>query len=188
MPATTTLKHQKLQLLADPLSSIQNISHCLPQPDGDESLIGATASSRPTSQLSPTTKTTSSSSSSTCHSSKNDKNPFIIYTDGACQGNGKEGARAGVGVYYGKNDPRNISTFLEGERQTNQRAELTAIKLALDGIVNNSGACDSYIIKSDSNYCVRGLNTHLKNGRIKDGWTVKMNQWQIETYGDRSIN
>ena len=156
-------------------SSIQNKSHCLPQPDGDESLIGATASSWPTSQLSPTTNTTLSFSSSACHSSMNDKNPFIIYTDGACQGNGKKGARADVGVFYGINDPRNISTFLEGKRQTNQRAELTAIILALEGIVNKPGTCDSYIIKSDSNYCVRGLNTHLKKWKNK-GWLNSKNE------------
>jgi len=29
-----------------------------------------------------------------------------IYTDGSCRGNGQKGAIAGVGVYFGKNDPR----------------------------------------------------------------------------------
>jgi len=175
-------------------SSTQNISHCLPQLDGDEfSLVGATASPGPSSQLSPTTKTTSSPSSSACHSSKNGKHPFIIYTDGACQGNGKEDARAGVGVFYGRNDPRNISAPLKGKHQTNQRAELTALKSALEGIVNkpDSFACDSYdwnttkksktsasattrkkqvvIIKSDSNYCVTGFKTWLTIWK-KKGW------------------
>lgn len=31
---------------------------------------------------------------------------LIIYTDGSSLGNGKVGARAGVGVYFGKDDPR----------------------------------------------------------------------------------
>ena len=30
----------------------------------------------------------------------------IVYTDGACQGNGKVGAIAGIGVWWGQNDPR----------------------------------------------------------------------------------
>ena len=47
-----------------------------------------------------------------------------IYTDGACRGNGTPHARAGYGVYYGPNDPRNISERLSGA-QTNNRAELT---------------------------------------------------------------
>ena len=150
------------------------------------------------SQLPPTTKTTPSSSSATCHSSKNDKNPLIIYTDGACQGNGTEDARAGVGVYYGKKDPRNISTSLQGKRQTNNRAELTAIKLALEGILNIHGksACDTVwtttkinkttasattrkkkiiTIKSDSEYCQKGLKIHLPKWKHK-GWLNSKNE------------
>lgn len=51
--------------------------------------------------------------------------PIVVYTDGACEGNGQIGSEAGVGVYFGDNDPRNVSEPLEGEKQTNQRAELT---------------------------------------------------------------
>ena len=102
-----------------------------------------------------------------------------------------------MGVFYGRNDPRNISTSLQGKHQTNQRAELTAIKLALEGIVNKPGACESYnwsttktsktsasattrkkqviIIKSDSKYCVTGLNTWLKNWK-KRGWLNSKNE------------
>jgi ribonuclease HI len=32
--------------------------------------------------------------------------PLKIYTDGSSLGNGKLGAVAGVGVYFGPNDPR----------------------------------------------------------------------------------
>src|SRR5690606_36998807 len=32
--------------------------------------------------------------------------PLTIYTDGSALGNGKNGARAGVGVYFGPNDSR----------------------------------------------------------------------------------
>ncbi|KAJ3943793.1 uncharacterized protein N0V96_006726 [Colletotrichum fioriniae] len=55
-----------------------------------------------------------------------------IYIDGASAGNGTPSARAGVGVYFGPNDARNISEPLEGESQTNQRAELTAVLRALE--------------------------------------------------------
>ncbi|KAK8200000.1 RNase H domain-containing protein [Phyllosticta capitalensis] len=55
-----------------------------------------------------------------------------IYTDGSSLGNGKKGAIAGVGVFFGPLDERNVSTALAGPRQTNQRAELTAIQRALD--------------------------------------------------------
>ncbi|GME27021.1 ribonuclease h [Neofusicoccum parvum] len=55
-----------------------------------------------------------------------------IYTDGSSLGNGKKGSVAGVGVFFGPLDKRNVSEGLAGPRQTNQRAELTAIQRALD--------------------------------------------------------
>ncbi|KGY15448.1 hypothetical protein PABG_11761 [Paracoccidioides brasiliensis Pb03] len=59
--------------------------------------------------------------------------PLRIYTDGSSLRNGRMGAKAGVGVYFGPGDKsRNVSEPLKGSRQTNQRAELTAIIRALD--------------------------------------------------------
>ncbi|KAJ1712215.1 ribonuclease H [Aspergillus flavus] len=56
-----------------------------------------------------------------------------IYTDGSSLKNGRALASAGVGVYFGPGDnSRNVSEPLKGSRQTNQRAELTAILRALD--------------------------------------------------------
>jgi len=55
---------------------------------------------------------------------KSSQTPIVVYVDGACQGNGTASARAGYGVYFGPNDPRNLSEPLVGV-QTNQRAELT---------------------------------------------------------------
>ncbi|KAL1955643.1 hypothetical protein VTO42DRAFT_8376 [Malbranchea cinnamomea] len=55
-----------------------------------------------------------------------------IYTDGSAFKNGRLGARAGVGVYFGPGDNRNVSEPLKGNRQTNQRAELTAILRAVE--------------------------------------------------------
>jgi hypothetical protein len=31
---------------------------------------------------------------------------LVVHTDGACPNNGKHGARAGIGVWYGPDDPR----------------------------------------------------------------------------------
>ncbi|KAG1681862.1 Ribonuclease H1 [Nymphon striatum] len=46
-----------------------------------------------------------------------------VYTDGACQDNGKPKARAGIGIYWGPDHPYNTSARLPG-RQTNNRAEI----------------------------------------------------------------
>ena len=54
----------------------------------------------------------------------------IVYVDGSCFDNGYSGARAGAGVYFGENDPRNIAAPVPGA-QTNNRGEVLAISLAL---------------------------------------------------------
>jgi ribonuclease HI len=56
------------------------------------------------------------------------KDTIIAYTDGACSRNGQKGSAAGIGVYFGPNDPRNLSEPLTGTKQTNQRAELMVCK------------------------------------------------------------
>jgi ribonuclease HI len=65
--------------------------------------------------------------------SRNKKSSMLkVYTDGSALSNGREGSKAGVGVWFGEEDERNISEPLEGPRQTNQRAELTAILRAVN--------------------------------------------------------
>ena len=59
-----------------------------------------------------------------------------VYTDGACVDNGKPYARAGYGVYFGKNDSRNVSESYKG-LQTNNVAELLAIIKAMTILKEN---------------------------------------------------
>ncbi|KKA30921.1 hypothetical protein TD95_004815 [Thielaviopsis punctulata] len=77
-------------------------------------------------------------------------NHVQVYTDGSSRGNGRVGAAAGVGVYFGPNDPRNVSERLSGEPQTNQRAELTAILFALQRVPVNR----KILIITDSQYSI----------------------------------
>ena len=51
---------------------------------------------------------------------------YYVYTDGACSNNGKKNALAGIGIYFGVDDIRNVSKRIEG-KQTNNAAELSAI-------------------------------------------------------------
>lgn len=74
-----------------------------------------------------------------------------VYTDGACAKNGRAGACAGYGVYFGQDNPYNISAPLK-ENPTNQRAELTAVLEAMKvtlahGLVADGG---QLIIYTDS--------------------------------------
>ncbi|KAH3943176.1 hypothetical protein HBI70_194600 [Parastagonospora nodorum] len=88
-----------------------------------------------------------------------------VYTDGSALGNGKVGAVGGVGVYFGPNDSRNISEPLRGSRQTNQRAELTAVARALDHIPIDRSA----LIHTDSNYSIKCLTEWFQKWE-KNNW------------------
>jgi len=79
---------------------------------------------------------------------------ILVYTDGACSNNGSVGAKAGVGVFFGEGDPRNLSQRVAG-KQTNNTAELTAI-ISVNVILREHIASGGRVtIYSDSQYAIR---------------------------------
>ncbi|CAG8793802.1 7698_t:CDS:1, partial [Gigaspora rosea] len=63
---------------------------------------------------------------------ENETSKLKVWTDRYCENNGKKNALGSIGVFFGNNDPRNLSERLPGERQTNNRAELYAAIRALE--------------------------------------------------------
>ena len=89
----------------------------------------------------------------------------VAWTDGACSNNqSKKSAKGGVGVYFGPNHALNISEPLTGMKQTNQRAELTAVIRALETYRD----ADMYII-TDSLYAINGATAWIKKWK-KNKW------------------
>jgi ribonuclease HI len=82
------------------------------------------------------------------------KSDHCVYTDGSCSNNGSQHAAAGIGVYFGERDPRNISQKVVG-RQTNNTAELSAIIEALKALMPALEAGENATIVSDSEYAIR---------------------------------
>lgn len=99
-------------------------------------------------------------------STDNNTNIITVWTDGGCLKNGKKGAIAGVGVFFGDNDIRNISEKLPGVVQTNQRSEIQAIVRALEILHNNKNKIE---IVSDSLYSIKCITVWSKSW-IKNGW------------------
>ncbi|KAI9511942.1 ribonuclease H-like domain-containing protein [Russula earlei] len=89
---------------------------------------------------------------------------LVVYTDGACSGNGQSGSVAGIGVWWGSNDTRNLSERCPG-RQTNNRAELIAIIRALETTPMSSVPL---VIKSDSEYAIKCFTDWLPIWRRKN--------------------
>ena len=82
-----------------------------------------------------------------------------VYTDGACSNNGQRGAKAGLGVYFGIDDPRNCAQRIEG-KQTNNTAELKAIIKAAEILYREILAGFKVNIYSDSAYAIRCCTTY----------------------------
>jgi ribonuclease HI len=97
------------------------------------------------------------------------KSVITVYTDGACSNNGKPDARAGFGVWFGKNDPRNCSESFNG-LQTNNRAELLAIVKALTLLRKDIESGNQINIYSDSSYAIRCCTTYGAKCEKKN-WT-----------------
>lgn len=97
------------------------------------------------------------------------KKKTTVYTDGSSLGNGQKGSVAGVGVWFGDMDHRNVSEPLEGMPQTNNRAELTGILRALQLAPKDR---DLEII-TDSNYSINCVTIWY------DSWMER--QWKTST-------
>jgi len=92
-------------------------------------------------------------------------NLMRIYTDGSSQGNGKPGARAGLGVFFGPDDERNLAERLPGIPQTNQRAELLAMLRAMELVPVTQGIK----ILTDSKYSIACATDWVANWE-KNNW------------------
>ncbi|KAF6747265.1 hypothetical protein DFP72DRAFT_747663, partial [Ephemerocybe angulata] len=66
-----------------------------------------------------------------------------VYTDGSCTKNGSAIAKAGSGIWYGPNNPRNTSIRLPDNLASNNAGELVAI---LQAIQDNSDAREIRIV------------------------------------------
>jgi ribonuclease HI len=85
----------------------------------------------------------------------NNNNIISVFTDGCCINNGKKGAKGGYAVWFSDDNKLNI----QGEivNPTNQRAELTAIKMLMRIIECNEELFKGkqIIIYTDSDYSIK---------------------------------
>jgi len=96
---------------------------------------------------------------------------IIVYTDGSTIENGKINAKGGIGVFFGDNDPKNISEPYFLYPITNNRCELYACIQAVQilGKTLSSQKKHRVIIHSDSEYVVKSLSLWLPAWKAR-GW------------------
>ena len=113
---------------------------------------------------------------------KQDSNIYV-YCDGSCSHNGKPTAKAGIGIYFGENDPRNISESVNGH--SNNVAELSAMIRVYNYVKKD------ITIVSDSKYALHCVKEYGKK-QEKDSWKNNIPNQELvkqlyETYKDTNI-
>jgi ribonuclease HI len=104
----------------------------------------------------------------------NDITEINVYTDGSCinNGNKKIKPKAGIGIYFGPDDPRNVSKKVIG-KQTNNVAEITAIIHTICMLRQELEEMKIVNIYTDSKYSINcctdyGTKLEQKNWITKD--------------------
>lgn len=92
----------------------------------------------------------------------------VVYTDGACQDNGKRKAKGGMGVFFGKGHVSNFSGPLSEQKDTNQKAELMAIYHALRLISSYSKKL-IWDIRTESQYAINCITNWAETWK-QNGW------------------
>jgi ribonuclease HI len=93
-----------------------------------------------------------------------------VYIDGSCLKNGNTNAKAGIGIYFGKNDKRNISKkIISKSKVTNNIAELIVMRQILSFVNDLPDKKMIWNIYSDSQYTINCITSWVYKWR-KNGW------------------
>ena len=92
-----------------------------------------------------------------------------VYTDGSCLNNGTQRASAGIGVFFGVDNPRNISRRLVADKVSNNVAEVRAILAVLDEMGEELVRGEKVVIYTDSTYAIRACGEYGKK-MASQGW------------------
>ena len=103
---------------------------------------------------------------------------LVIATTGKCRDEGTDQAKAGVGVYFGKDSQLNCSTLVGNCLPTSEIAEVTAGILAIQvvlfiqrSVYTDDDPLKKVVIKTDSEYLFKGVTEDVFNwNRTNDGF------------------
>lgn len=95
-----------------------------------------------------------------------------VYTDGACSSNGGKNARAGIGVWFGDNNPLNVSEPVIG-RATNNMAEIQAVTVAARQA--QEAGIKNLKVNTDSKFLISCANDWMPKWKA-NGWKTSTNK------------
>lgn len=100
----------------------------------------------------------------------------IVFVDGACENNSKSKAKAGIGVWFGRNHPWNVSRPVQG-KATSILAEIQSCLEAVQIAKNNN--VKKLWIKTDSMFVLNAMQIWVKewmNNNWKDSTNCKVEE------------
>ena len=93
-----------------------------------------------------------------------------VFTDGSCTSNGQKGAKGGYAAWFPENREWSSAARLpEGTPQTNQRAELSGINLAVNTLLSKGCQGEDIVIYTDSDYSINCLTKWITGWKNR-GW------------------
>ncbi|XP_052747532.1 uncharacterized protein LOC112058451 [Bicyclus anynana] len=133
----------------------------------DKIIQKGTKSERKAIMIEPPTNVRANKSS---NNFETDSDGYIqVYTDGACSSNGRNSAKAGLGVYWGDGHPLNISAPVSG-RATNNCGEIQAATQAIKQAIDNG--VEKLAINTDSKFLINSVTKWMPGWKRK-GWKLK---------------
>ncbi|WKX93291.1 hypothetical protein Q1695_010939 [Nippostrongylus brasiliensis] len=94
----------------------------------------------------------------------------VVYTDGACSNNGKLGAKAGYGVYWGPDHEDNACGPVTGA-PTNNRGELLAVDVALKQAIQKG--LSYIVIRTDSKLLIESMDSWMQKWK-RNNWKTSI--------------
>ena len=101
-----------------------------------------------------------------------DTNSICVYIAGSCSNNGKNNAKAGYGVFFDFEDPRNENGVVNG-KQTNNTGELTAFIRAIEILKEDINEKKKINIYTDSEYVIKCAGSYSDK--------LQKNNWKTST-------
>jgi ribonuclease HI len=113
----------------------------------------------------------------------------VVYTDGSCLGNGKDNAKASIGVYFAADSPHNISQPLSSHyKKSNNAAEIVASIEAFKLCLRHNHKLIE--LRTDSKFLIGCVLEHLEkwktNGWLKTNGKPVSNKEELEEL-DRTL-
>lgn len=94
----------------------------------------------------------------------------MVFTDGSCTSNGQKGAKGGYAAWFPENrEWSSAARLTDTEPQTNQRAELSGINLAVSTLLSKGCQNEDIVLYTDSDYSINCLTKWIAGWKNR-GW------------------